>query len=166
MIKPIPNFKNYYVDTEGNVYSTYRKQNRKLKPRIKKGYHFVSIRRYDGSIKFLGIHRLMLLTFKPIENPELYEVNHKNHIRDDNRLENLEWVSHTDNVRYSRKMPCKLIFDDGRIEEFSHIADMNRKYSWTVNIGFYMKRYNGYSSKHKAKIVLHESSRQNIKAKL
>ena len=37
-----------------------------------------------------------------IPNPNnLPEVNHKNFIRDDNRVENLEWSTHEDNVQYS-----------------------------------------------------------------
>lgn len=37
-------------------------------------------------------HRLVMLTFSPIKNPELYCVDHINGIRNDNRLENLRWV--------------------------------------------------------------------------
>ena len=38
-------------------------------------------------------------TFNPIENMEQLTVNHINHIKDDNRLENLEWLSNADNVK-------------------------------------------------------------------
>lgn len=42
------------------------------------------------------VHRLMALTFLP--NPENKpEVNHINNNKEDNRLENLEWVFHTEN---------------------------------------------------------------------
>lgn len=38
------------------------------------------------------------------EIPNGYEINHKNEVRDDNRLSNLELVSHYDNLMYgSRK---------------------------------------------------------------
>lgn len=38
-----------------------------------------------------------------IPNPKcLPEVNHKNYDRTDSSVENLEWISHADNVRYSK----------------------------------------------------------------
>jgi len=42
------------------------------------------------------VHRLVATAF--LKNPDnLPEVNHKNHKRDDNRLQNLEWISARDN---------------------------------------------------------------------
>ena len=44
------------------------------------------------------VHILVALTYLP--NPlNLADVNHKNNKRDDNRLSNLEWVSHSDNLK-------------------------------------------------------------------
>lgn len=43
------------------------------------------------------IHRLVLMTFNPIDNMEEYQCDHINSIRDDNRLENLRWVSRSEN---------------------------------------------------------------------
>ena len=43
-------------------------------------------------------HRVIALHFIPNPDPEKYtEVNHKNHIRNDNRIENLEWCTISDN---------------------------------------------------------------------
>jgi HNH endonuclease len=46
------------------------------------------------------IHRLVLSAFiRPAEERE--DANHKNGVRADNRLKNLEWVSHSDNIKHS-----------------------------------------------------------------
>ena len=45
-------------------------------------------------------HRVIVLHFIPNPDPEKYtQVNHKNHIRNDNRIENLEWCTRSDNQK-------------------------------------------------------------------
>lgn len=56
----------------------------------------------NGKRKNELIHRLVALHF--IDNPEgKPEVNHINQIRDDNRVENLEWVTKSENNTIGRK---------------------------------------------------------------
>lgn len=53
--------------------------------------------------KGYSIHRLVAKHFIP--NPDnLSDVNHKNEIKTDNRVENLEWLSHRDNMHYGGTM--------------------------------------------------------------
>lgn len=53
-----------------------------------------------GSVVRTTIHRLVAEAFVP--NPlNLPEVNHKNSNRSDNRAENLEWTSHSDNMKHA-----------------------------------------------------------------
>lgn len=47
--------------------------------------------------RYVKIHRLVLLAFK---GPSDLMVNHINHQRDDNRLENLEYCTALENVRH------------------------------------------------------------------
>jgi hypothetical protein len=49
------------------------------------------------------VHRVVYEAFC-CQIPESFEINHKNGIRDDNRPENLEAMSHADNVKYSKEV--------------------------------------------------------------
>lgn len=95
--KSIPGYDGrYLIDTCGNVYSTYR--NRLLTQKLDKdGYKEVALST-RGKVKYYRVHRLVAITFIP--NPNNYTiVNHKNEIRDDNEVNNLEWctVKYNDN---------------------------------------------------------------------
>ena len=49
---------------------------------------------------YLQVHRVVLKTFNPIENMDNLEVNHKDEIKTNNCLANLEWMTHLENVNY------------------------------------------------------------------
>lgn len=62
------------------------------------GYRFVHLRR-PGIHKKMFIHRLVAIAF--IENPEEAAlVDHKDRDRTNNRLENLQWASYSQNNQY------------------------------------------------------------------
>ena len=91
-MRPIPNFPNYSITTDGKVFS--HTSNRFLKPAINKreGYKSVNIHK-----KRITIHRLVALTYIP--NPEDKPiVDHINRKKFDNRQENLRWVTQKENL--------------------------------------------------------------------
>lgn len=93
-------YDNYVVTDQGQVYSL--KTNKYLKPRkASNGYMQVGLYS-DGKMKNFLLHRLVALAFLP--NPlKLQEINHLSEVKADNRVENLEWCTHKDNVNYGNR---------------------------------------------------------------
>lgn len=88
----------YMVTKSGQIYS--KTTNKILKPmRNANGYEYVTISK-NGRKKNVYIHTIVAKTFLEQNKNRLY-VNHKNKIRHDNRVENLEWVTHSENMLHS-----------------------------------------------------------------
>lgn len=105
--KEIPGYKHHYVSNMGLVKRLVKNKDGETyrffkKTKNEKGYNTVCFTK-NGKQKRYQFHRLVLLAFKGLPTKDRYHVNHKNFIRDDNRLENLEYVSPMENIRYSRK---------------------------------------------------------------
>jgi hypothetical protein len=65
------------------------------------GYNYVNLKLFSVS-KTFTVHRLVTKAFLPnMENKP--DVNHKNGIKTDNRVKNLEWVTTSENVKHSFK---------------------------------------------------------------
>ena len=83
----------YGIDINGNVYSV-RKRKYLLQSKNKFGYNQVYLTYFHGGGRWYKVHRLVAMQFLP--NPNGYtDVNHKNGIKTDNRVENLEWCTHS-----------------------------------------------------------------------
>jgi hypothetical protein len=68
----------------------------------RKGYQGVFLVNIQGQkAKRLYVHRLVAEAFLGLAPEGRPEVNHKNSVRTDNRIENLEWVSHSENIRHA-----------------------------------------------------------------
>lgn len=91
----------YEINTDGQIKRIKGTHaNRILKVKLDRGgYWRVKISK-DGATKTKYIHRLLAQTF--ILNPANKDfVNHINGIKNDNSLENLEWVTHSENMLHA-----------------------------------------------------------------
>ena len=89
--KLIKHFESYSVSNLGNVKNNVT--NKILKQYTNQGYKYIHL---NG--KYKKVHRLVAEAFIP--NPEnKLCVDHKNNIRDDNRIDNLRWVTIKENCQ-------------------------------------------------------------------
>lgn len=114
----------YMVSSEGQVKSLERKvktfngkvecyrhvpETCPLKEKDIRGYKNISLIQYNENMERIRkytrqVHRLVLETFCPCENMPSLQVNHKNGDKGDNRLENLEWTTPSENTRHANGM--------------------------------------------------------------
>lgn len=110
--RDIPGFEGrYQVSTLGNVKSLPRRVNNHtgtlmVKEKIirqrhdLKGYMRVDLVDNQGKRKYLGVHRLVAMAFIP--NPENKpQINHVDGRKDNNVLDNLEWVTNAENQKHA-----------------------------------------------------------------
>lgn len=86
--KDVEGFENRYkISNFGNLYSKFK--NKPLTPsKDKDGYRYITLYSEKGVHKFFRMGRMVVINF--ILNPlNLPQVNHKDHINDNDRLNNL-----------------------------------------------------------------------------
>lgn len=105
MISQIKDFDGYYVDTEGQVYSTRKNggYHRNMTPlqlrKDKDGYFEVGLYR-NKKRYFRRVHRLVAEAFVP--NPEhLPQINHIDGNKQNNHVSNLEWCTCSENMLHA-----------------------------------------------------------------
>lgn len=120
--KPIGGYEGLYeVSNKGRVRSFHNatcktKDKDGILRQFKGTYYSVSLHK-DKKQKTHDVHRLVADAFLPNPN-NLPEVNHKNEDKLDNRVENLEWVTHKYNIAYSHNIEKSHIKQRKKTEAF------------------------------------------------
>lgn len=114
-----------YVSSLGNLKD---KNGEVVKPKIMNGYMYY----VKNNKNAIPMHRLVLGTFKPIDEWGFYTVDHLNHNTRDNSLHNLEWVSGEENSRRAKEDevdPCaKDVSGNGAKLYIEKKENLNKKY--------------------------------------
>lgn len=133
-MQPIPGFEEYLISTSGDIFSI--KSKRFLSQKIDRyGYPTVVLVKHHKP-KYVTVHRLVAMTFLPQPQGKC-QVNHKNEVKTDNRVENLEWVSAKENCNYgtrNRRMaeskcqkPVMHFSEDGTVTRYSGVKEASRE---------------------------------------
>lgn len=162
----LPNIQPYYfISTYGRVFST--KYNKFFKCSINgRGYQEISMRTLDNKRVQYRLHRVVMMTFNPINDMDKYMVNRIDGIKTHNWIWNLEWCDNTYNIKeamiyglkkpivgelhgmckitdYEAEMVCQLLIQQQyTYDEISYIVGGNVSYSMVNSIA------NGRTHKH------------------
>lgn len=89
---------NYIIDENGIIINIKTNKVRKIS-KIDSNHRYCRVSLViNGKSKSFALHRLLMMTFCPIENMENLEVNHIDGNRENNNLSNLEWCTRSENM--------------------------------------------------------------------
>lgn len=127
--KQVPQYPNYEVSDKGRVRSNHRKTPRILILGINQsGYPRALL-----SGKKFYVHTLVLEAFM-CPRPEGYEANHKDCVKSHNWVENLEWVTHHENMSHAKI--------NGRFLEGKQRGSLNSSAKLTESQVLHIKKLN------------------------
>ena len=133
----IKEYNDYKVSNYGNILS-FKQNKEKLLNLIsdKKGYLIISL--FKNNIqKNFRINRLVAQTFLP--NPESKpEINHIDGNKQNNYVDNLEWVTHSENMKHAYKLG--LCFQKGEKNNASKLTNNDVLMIHGLYLSFFSKR--------------------------
>ena len=151
-----------YVSTRGRFRN---KSKADLAPMVlHNGY--MAIRVGGSANNWMLAHRLVMLTWRPTPEAENLTVDHKNHNKRDNSLDNLEWVTEEENHRRAREdslsgykyvngriVPCKTKKKWGKLLGI-HITHKQNGFDATVtSYGEFIAKYTSYKERNHVNVM-------------
>lgn len=145
--EPVKGYEEYEIDTNGVVYG---KNGKPLKHSFNhKGYCMINFYVNHKRTGF-GIHTLVAKQFIHNKDPNKTQVNHKDGDKTNNKAENLEWVTPSENMRHSvnvlgnyigiKNASSKAVMGinkkDNNVLTFDAMSDAARYFSGLCDIDF------------------------------
>lgn len=98
-----PNIKDcYWINDKGEIHN--KNTGNKISYKVERdGYVRVSLMKKTGGTTYLQIHRIYMMAFKPNNNMEKLQINHIDGNKQNNNLDNLEWVTPKENIAHAIK---------------------------------------------------------------
>lgn len=158
--KDIPNYEGIYkISSMGRIKSLAREKITRhgtpvklkeiiLKTRLSRtGYVLITLTKKSVA-KTFSVHRLVGECFLPIIKGK-YCLNHKNAIKHDNRVENLEWCTRKENQKHA--------VDSGLAKGYKvELHNLDNKEVKTFNsmeqVDYYLKKYRGYVNSNRRRL--------------
>lgn len=112
-----------YRDNGGNILDTYKvlKQYEKTG-----GYLYVALVAKENKVKYIRVHRLVASACIKTDDYSL-QVNHKDEDKHNNHCNNLEWLTPSQNSRYSNAKKVYKYSNDGKfVCSYQAIADCKK----------------------------------------
>lgn len=121
---------------------------------------YLAVRVGGSAGEWMLAHRLVMLTWRPTPEAENLTVDHKNHNKRDNSLDNLEWVTQEENLRRAQEdllsgynyiggriVPCKTKKKWGKLLGV-HITNKHNDFDAVVtSYGEFIAKYTSYNNR-------------------
>jgi hypothetical protein len=137
-VKPYPYDEKYLVSECGKIYTL--RYNKWLLPNVTRlGYNYCGLKNPRTNNKFIAVHRVVAYTYLGEPPLDKQEINHKDGVKLNNHVSNLEWCSRKENVRHGfdtnlfdskRKATSdnnRKLFAEGKKRKFVEAGGMARR---------------------------------------